>query len=72
MFVGSFNLGSFVLMVCKYRVWVFLYRIEFHAMHHYEGWSDKKKKRNMKIIEEICRDRPHGKKASTNSRLNAI
>ena len=42
------------------------FKIEFHSMQrlnsHYEGWSSKKKKKKMKIIEENSIERTQGKK----------
>ena len=53
---------------------IFVNLVSLHGSFnsHYEGWIDNEKKKNMKITEESCRERPHGKNLSINSSLKAI
>ena len=42
---------------------IFVNLVSLHGSFnsHCEGWIDNEKKKNMKITEESCRERPHGK-----------
>ena len=53
---------------------LFFLMVSLHARlnSHCEGWSYKKKKKKMTMIEESCIERTQGKKFSINSRLKAI
>ena len=49
-----------------------LFSLDERLNSHYESWSYKKKKQNMKIIKESRIERTQGKKVSINFRLKAI